>query len=201
MGNREDLLAGAKRCLVEKGYARTTARDIATAAGTSLAAIGYHFKTTEALLNAALFQALEEWGDELGRTLAEGVDPKATRAERFAAIWGRVIESIVAQPGLWTAQFELVTLTQQVPELREFASAAQQHGRAELARLFHAADPDTDGESARLAGVLYQILLAGVAVQWLIAPAQAPSGDDLAKALVLVADSLKPTGPRPTHSA
>ncbi|MGH4006514.1 MAG: TetR family transcriptional regulator, partial [Pseudonocardiaceae bacterium] len=44
MGNREDLLAGAKRCLYEKGYGRTTARDIAAAAGgVSLAAIGYHF--------------------------------------------------------------------------------------------------------------------------------------------------------------
>ena len=32
MGNREDLLAGAKKCLYEKGYARTTARDIASAA-------------------------------------------------------------------------------------------------------------------------------------------------------------------------
>ncbi|GAB3818361.1 TetR family transcriptional regulator [Micromonospora zhanjiangensis] len=62
MGNREDLLAGAKQCLMEKGYARTTARDIAAAAGTSLAAIGYHFRTTQALLNAALFEAMAEWG-------------------------------------------------------------------------------------------------------------------------------------------
>ena len=29
MGNREDLLEGAKRCLLEKGYRATTARDIA----------------------------------------------------------------------------------------------------------------------------------------------------------------------------
>ena len=33
MGNREDLLAAAKRCLYEKGYAHTTARDIAAASG------------------------------------------------------------------------------------------------------------------------------------------------------------------------
>ena len=33
MGNREDLLAGAKKCLYEKGYARTTARDIAPRPG------------------------------------------------------------------------------------------------------------------------------------------------------------------------
>ncbi|MEV6525865.1 TetR/AcrR family transcriptional regulator [Longispora sp. NPDC051575] len=72
MGNREDLLAGAKRCLYEKGYARTTARDIATAAGTSLAAIGYHFKSTETLLNQALVESMSEWGDELERALTGG---------------------------------------------------------------------------------------------------------------------------------
>jgi AcrR family transcriptional regulator len=42
VGNREQLLEAAKRCLYEKGYSRTTARDIATAANVSLAAIGYH---------------------------------------------------------------------------------------------------------------------------------------------------------------
>ena len=41
MGHREDLLEGAKRCLYEKGYARTTARDIVAASGTNLASIGY----------------------------------------------------------------------------------------------------------------------------------------------------------------
>jgi AcrR family transcriptional regulator len=33
VGNREDLIAGAKRCLLEKGYVRTTVRDIAAASG------------------------------------------------------------------------------------------------------------------------------------------------------------------------
>src|SRR6185437_10410782 len=50
MGNREDLLEGAKRCLLEKGYRATTARDIAAASGVSLAAIGYHFGSKEALM-------------------------------------------------------------------------------------------------------------------------------------------------------
>ncbi len=58
MGNREDLLAGARRCLFEKGYSCTTVRDIATAAGgVSMAAIGYHFGSKEALLNEALAEA------------------------------------------------------------------------------------------------------------------------------------------------
>ena len=66
MGNREVLLAAAKRCIYEKGYARTTARDVTSAAGVSLAAIGYHFGSLEALMSAALIEAIEDWSDESG---------------------------------------------------------------------------------------------------------------------------------------
>src|SRR5258707_11219759 len=64
MGNREALLEAAKRCLIEKGYARTTARDIADAAGVSLAAIGYHYGSKESLLEQAFMAAMEEWFDD-----------------------------------------------------------------------------------------------------------------------------------------
>ena len=37
MGNREDLLAGARRVILEQGVAKATAREIANAAGVSLA--------------------------------------------------------------------------------------------------------------------------------------------------------------------
>ena len=88
MGNREALLAGAQRCLYEKGCARTTARDIASASGVSLAAIGYHFGSMEALLNAAMIQAIEQWGQEISRALAAEVEigHNAPPLERFAAI-------------------------------------------------------------------------------------------------------------------
>ncbi|NHW87893.1 helix-turn-helix transcriptional regulator, partial [Escherichia coli] len=43
MGHRERLLAGARNCLYERGYTRTTARDIVAASDTNLASIGYHF--------------------------------------------------------------------------------------------------------------------------------------------------------------
>ncbi|MGC2657956.1 MAG: helix-turn-helix domain-containing protein, partial [Bryobacteraceae bacterium] len=61
MGNRDALLLAAKSCLLEKGYLRTTARDIASSAGVSLAAIGYHFSSKEALLTEALLLAFEDW--------------------------------------------------------------------------------------------------------------------------------------------
>src|SRR3979411_3406647 len=57
MGNREDLLTGALLCLKEKGWARTTVRDIAAAAGVNHAAIGYHFGSRGGHLMHALSQA------------------------------------------------------------------------------------------------------------------------------------------------
>jgi AcrR family transcriptional regulator len=74
VGNREDLLKGARECLLEKGYLQTTARDISNASGVGLAAIGYHFGTKEALLQEAMVEANQEWGQRLaaarGRLLA-----------------------------------------------------------------------------------------------------------------------------------
>ena len=64
MGNREDLLAGALACLKTKGWAATTVRDIAAAAGVNHAAIGYHFGSREAQLIEAITQAMDEWGTE-----------------------------------------------------------------------------------------------------------------------------------------
>lgn len=72
MGHREDLLEGAKRCLLEKGYARTTARDIVAASGANLASIGYHYGSKEALLNEAFLAVTEQWGDRL--TESDGAD-------------------------------------------------------------------------------------------------------------------------------
>ena len=57
---------------------RTTARDIVAASGTNLASIGYHYGSTEALLQAAMIRAIEEWGEKLERALAVDIDPQAT---------------------------------------------------------------------------------------------------------------------------
>jgi AcrR family transcriptional regulator len=189
MGNREDLLAAAKRLLYEKGYARTTARDLTAASGVSLAAIGYHFGSKEALLNAARLEALGEWANELGRALAPGTDPDASPMERFEAIWTTVIESFAAHRPLWAASFELMAQIDQAPEVRAAVADAQEQARLGLAALFHHLDPTLEERSAWAVGSFYLALLSGVMAQWLIDPEHAPTGRDLAEALrTIVAD-------------
>jgi AcrR family transcriptional regulator len=184
VGNREALLAGAKRCLAEKGYTSTTARDIATAAGTSLAAIGYHFGSTDALLREALFSAVADWGHELAHALSSSPGD-------FEAIWTSVIESLPTHRPLWSTQFELIGQIDRRPQLREFLVEGQRTGRAELAGLFGHTDPATAGP----VGALYQALLAGVMVQWLVDPEQALTAPQLAEALRIVAAALPPAPP------
>ncbi|WP_030923225.1 TetR/AcrR family transcriptional regulator [Streptosporangium amethystogenes] len=167
MGNREDLLDGAKRCLYDKGYSRTTARDIATAAGVSLAAIGYHYGTKEALLNEVLVEAMREWGDDLSRVLAEPGD--------FETTWGEVIDSFVRARPLWAIQFELIAHMGRTPELRDSFAEAGRQARLGLAELF--------GSDSERVGAVVQTLLGGLAAQWLVDPDATPTPAELLEGL------------------
>ncbi|GLY64370.1 TetR/AcrR family transcriptional regulator [Amycolatopsis taiwanensis] len=182
MGNREDLLAGAKRCLYEKGYSRTTARDIASAAGVSLASIGYHFGSTKALLNAAVFEAMADWGDKLGQAMATG-------ERSFEAILRRVLDSYRADRPLWQTQVEMVAHLEHEPELRREVSAMQSAGRFGLAEIFLGLNHQDDEQAARAAGMFYQVLMSGLLVQWLIDPELAPSAEELAEGMRLAASA------------
>ena len=192
MGHREDLLEGAKRCLYEKGYARTTARDIVAASGTNLASIGYHYRSTEALLNAAMIRAIEEWSEEIARTLGVEGDLPADPAERFESTWTRVIDSFAAHRQLWVATIEATVQAERAPEVRAFLADALQQGREGLAALFENVDAAADPRKAWAIGSFYQALMSGVMVQWLIDPKRAPSGRDLAEALRMIVGAAPP---------
>jgi AcrR family transcriptional regulator len=182
MGHREDLLAGAKRCLHGRGWARTTARDIVAASGTNLASIGYHFGSKDALLTLALQEEIDEWGNRLTDALAHEATPSDDPLARFDALWTRIVDGFDEHRPLWVALFEAVAQVGHSHELRRFLADAAQHGRERIAtRNREDAAPDPD--SARTVGAFYQALLIGVMAQRLIDPARAPSGHDLAQAL------------------
>src|SRR5215208_4195493 len=88
MGHREDLLTAARQCLEEKGYARTTARDLVAASGTNLGSIGYHFGSKEALLNAAINEGFKRWLAQLAAIAFEDPDaPAIDRLRRSLTAW------------------------------------------------------------------------------------------------------------------
>jgi AcrR family transcriptional regulator len=186
MGNREDLLDAAKRCLYEKGYAKTSIRDIATAAGVSMAAVGYHFGSKEALLNEAFRQANLEWAEEIARAL----DVPADAPDRFEELWTRVIHSFTAHRALWATTFEVIGLVDHVPEIHQWLINGLAEAREGLAYPFEDRDATPDDHTRRAMGAVYQALLTGVMAQHLIDPTTALTAQDMATALKAIGKSI-----------
>jgi AcrR family transcriptional regulator len=182
MGNREALLAGAKRCIVEKGYAHTTARDIVAASGTNLASIGYHFGSKDALLDAAILDSFDDWDEDIEAALAD--QPDGAPADRLAAFLDVLIDKVrtdramVAASVQWVAQIEFsATVRVQLAE----AYVRARGGFA--AMLLGVPEVEVDEDTARRVGSLGLALVNGVVLQALVDADRAPSGRDIAAAL------------------
>jgi AcrR family transcriptional regulator len=195
MGNREDLLAGAKRCLIEKGYARTTARDIATASGVSLAAIGYHFGSKDALMNQAVFDSVGEWGEELQTVLTATGEAGAPLLQRFELIMQQILQEFAGpNRGLWTAQLELVPLALHNQELHAFLASVQGFAADGLAELFLGINPQDDPASARAAGAVLHAFFIGLMAKYYLDPGGMPSARELSDGMRIVADLMRAPG-------
>jgi AcrR family transcriptional regulator len=194
MGNREDLLAGARRCLQDKGWARTTVRDITAASGgISMAAIGYHFGSREALLNAALIEAIDEWGTHIGRTLSTSEPDTATQAERYEAMWDRVIESFSTHRALWLASIEALVQAEHSADLRRHLAGGQDQGRRGLAAILSGTEESAvDDAAARTLGAVQSALLVGLMTQCFTDPDHAPTGADVVAGLRALARIIGP---------
>ncbi|MEU0501565.1 TetR/AcrR family transcriptional regulator [Nocardia sp. NPDC005998] len=189
MGTREDLLAAAKQCLAERGYARTTVRDIVAASGSNLAAINYHFGTRDKLLNQAMMESSAAAVQQILESLSDraGADP-AARLHDFLT---RLITSFTENPALWSANVESLAQALHSPELRAEFGSAQAAARTGLAELFGPVEPDS-----RIGDVL-QTMIGGLLVQHLVDPDHAPTAADITTGLRAIAAFLPPTRPRP----
>jgi AcrR family transcriptional regulator len=188
MGHREQLLEGAKQCLKTKGYARTTARDLVAASGTNLASIGYHYGSKDALMNQALYAAVGEWGDELERVLADS-DPgsDADPVARFEAVWTGVLALFPTYRTLWASQFEMVVLSEEGSEVREYFAGLQGFAHQGLAETLGGILGEATDPAVRAVGGLYQALLLGTMAQHLVDPTSAPTAHELADGLRRIA--------------
>ncbi|GIE33196.1 TetR family transcriptional regulator [Actinoplanes italicus] len=179
MGHREELLRGAKKALLEKGWARTTARDVVALSGTNLGSIGYHYGSTEALMTAAMLSAVEEWGDALGRALA-GPDDGDAGDDPMLRFWRRVIRSIQTDRQLWLASIEAMLQAEHNPALREQMAGGMAAGRSGMAAMLTGLPEDqVDPETVASLGSVQMALMSGVLTQWLTDPASAPSAEQI----------------------
>jgi AcrR family transcriptional regulator len=191
MGNREDLLAGALTCLKERGWARTTVRDIAAAAGVSHAAIGYHFGSREALLLAAYVQAMDEWGNEMTKAVTAAAERGADRKAQFAALWDELAKSVRENRQVWLASVEASVVAQHNTQVNELLVSAMREGRRGLAAgLMEIPEDEVDDELERSIGAVQMALVSGLMFQWLFAAEHAPSGTDVVAGLAALAKQV-----------
>lgn len=183
MGNREDLLAGARKVIIERGVAKATARDIAAAAGVSLAAIGYHFGSKERLLTEALTDALgTAIGDGMGELIREGTG--TTPLQAFAHTWNGIPAIFAANREAILASLENALRVARDPDAQRHMDAAVGGAYRGIAEDLRAAHPQLSEDQAQALAQLDFALVQGLALLWLVSPDGAvPSGDRFAEAI------------------
>ncbi|MGH3934084.1 MAG: TetR/AcrR family transcriptional regulator [Pseudonocardiaceae bacterium] len=181
MGHREALLDGARRCLLERGYARTTARDLVAASGTNLASIGYHFGSKEALLNGAMQQCFDEYLEQVTQIVF--ADPDATPLQRVRASWAALASTFERHRPLMAAFVEALAQAERVPELRAQLAECYERLRATVAELVRASVGGLPEATAWHVASFLIAVYDGLQVQWLLDPQRAPTADELMASL------------------
>jgi TetR/AcrR family transcriptional regulator, regulator of cefoperazone and chloramphenicol sensitivity len=150
---RLHILQVAGRIFAEKGFERTTSREICSAAGTNLAAVNYHFGSRDGLYEAVLVEAHGQIVglDDLESIARAGVSPEAKLRELIALIvrrssatnlpWGlrvlvREFMSPSAHVNALLKQAVLPKLSIVLAMIAEFLGVPQEHPLVQRALAF-----------------------------------------------------------------
>ncbi len=188
MDTRERLVEAAIELLVERGYARTTTRQIVAAADSHLPAVNYYFGSKERLLEEAVVEALRRWAQT---TMAVADEPgPRDPGERLRRSIERFFATLEADRPYVVAALEAFAQAERSDALRERLAEAYQEFRDVVAssvdraagRAGGPAGPDVLGVSSLLIA-----LFDGLAIQWLLAPERAPSPEQVIGSLAALA--------------
>lgn len=186
MTQRDALLTGAKHCLTQKGYGRTTARDIAAASGANLGSIGYHFGSKDRLMNAAALELTGEWGDTI--EAAARLTPSGSPLERLT---GLVVELARRVPESWNLQSAgLQSLAQAEfdEDLRAQIATALTGARCELAAIVLDREHVEPGSAEeRGVGFVVYSMVVGLVAQAVVDPATIVEPEVIGRAFAILA--------------
>ncbi len=183
-GHRERLIEAAIVCLGEKGYARTTARDLVARSGTNLASIGYHFGSKEHLLNVAIGEASRRWLKPLIQQAAEPAG--ATPLERLQHALSGLFDSVEENQALVTASLEAWAQLARSDDLRaemldtydEFHTVITTVTRDAFAEFGVGEEVDSDALASLIIAVF-----DGMMVRWQLNPDRVPSAERISSAV------------------
>jgi AcrR family transcriptional regulator len=193
--NREALIEAGIACLEDKGYAGTTARDLAGRADVSLGSIGYHFGSTNDLLDAALAEAVRRWLEPLIAVIS-AVAASGTRRE-LGAVIDQLLETFDAHRSLVVAYFEALLRAQRSPGLRSTMTADFEALRVAMAssiEQLQAKQPEARRVDPEMSATLVMAVFDGLLMQWLLDPSRLPSGESIAETIRRTARYAIPSG-------
>ena len=191
MGNREALLAAARECLIEKGYVQTTARDLANASGVSLAAIGYHFGTKEALLQEAMVLANLEWGRRVDEAQDSGMPATDVDWPSWSeTVWERLLDSTPDDLRMLQASFEVLTNVERSTPVCSSINDSMDRAKNALITMFDHDEDELTDEQRDAIGRFYHALLVGARMLQLVAPGIGPDARDIATSLRLIGQRM-----------
>jgi AcrR family transcriptional regulator len=179
MGHKEELLAAARRCLVTRGYAKTTARDLVAESGTNLASIGYHFGSKDALLAEALSAAFMEYTEKVV-ALAGAAGRDTTDAHRaVATAWLAMTNMQDEFRPLLVAFVEALAQAERSDPLRAQLAAGYEEMRSRIVEAILVVVPAAPANVARSVASFFVAVSDGYMLQWMLHPEATPTGAEL----------------------
>lgn len=184
--NRDALLAAAVQCLRERGYARTSVRDLVTASGTNLGAVGYHFGSKDALLIEAITHNVREWIDALG----ELVRRQVTSGGGVQAVLDELITTTREHEQLVIAFFDALAQAGHLTDLRQQLAGCYEQFRRDVADAFRPLiDEMATTVNQRAMASLLLAVSDGLIMQCLLDSTAIPTSAQLADALGALSQS------------
>jgi AcrR family transcriptional regulator len=192
---KASLMHAAKTLVAERGYAGTSVRDIAAAAGANLAAVNYHFGSRETLLDEAVLECFLDWTRRF--ELLSQADPSGSPMDRITAGARALMADLPTAQPLFAAFLEALLRARRSPALRDRLADHYAEQRRRVAAVIAAptsdrpsAGPSHDRSTVPPAGrppeILASLLIAfvdGLLLQSLVDPAAVPTVADLAALL------------------
>ena len=185
---RAALLEGAIECIQEKGYTRTTARDIVAAAGSHLPSINYYFGSKDALMDEALVESARRWLVLLTGVAAE----KSSRDpwEWLRAVGAELLGASDENRPLLVAFLEARAQAERSEDLRRRLAEEIEDFRVALIRLAEPLLPPETVADRSVPEGFASLLLAladGLMTMRLLDPERSPSWEDVLRAAQLTA--------------
>jgi AcrR family transcriptional regulator len=179
MGHKEELVAAARRCLVTRGYARTTARDLVAESGTNLGSIGYHFGSKDALLAQALDDVFVEYTEKVLALAGAVGAPDTEPRQAVDRAWVAMTELTQEFRPLLVAFVEALAQAERSGPLRARLAEGYAEMRRRIVEGIVDVVPDLPQDIARSVASFFIAVSDGYMVQWLLDPDATPSGEDL----------------------